>query len=661
MAQQQQCSGMAGAMAAALLLLLLPGLRAEAADAGGLAPAVYAEVASRTCTYDRKIENGGVTWRGWWAPQMKVDADCTAFDIASWGYHFGDAGARAFATALVQVPELVVREVRLPQNRMSDLGAEALAWALVNRSRCNLAVLDLQGNDFGEPPVALISTLGRCPGLRALNLSSTRLSNGSVQALLTLLPRAPATGLAALALSGNRLGDAGAAAVAKALVSFPMLEELRLANNNISAEGLGALASALSVAPRLATLDLSAVKAGAPEERGALAAADAEALAAALKALPELRDLSLDGRGLGDAGARSLAEGLRGAGKLTSLSLQMNGIGDAGSEALAEALAGTPRLARLELSANRIGTAGAKALAAALRRTPELEELFLGGSGNALGEAGAKELVGALGGMPRLATLRLQSPGLGGAVRELAGAVAARAPALRTLGLETDRLSNAAAEALATAAAVPLGLELLETRVVRLHAYGAKNGFQVGDVIVDIAGCPVSTFEEIWERIQVERERPPVRFTVERHGSLPEDVQYAFARRGRGARSPAAVAAAPASELRNAAAVEPGQLRGGWMAPAVLEAWAPPETSSKPQPSASPRTEETEEDEKQPPKATKAKIPIRNKSRFEEAFGDPKRDKLQEVIDKHNNKGKNLEEVRWVRDAWGRSVVKITS
>mmetsp|Transcript_41448 Transcript_41448/g.131819 ORF Transcript_41448/g.131819 Transcript_41448/m.131819 type:complete len:717 (-) Transcript_41448:57-2207(-) len=207
----------------------------------------------------------------------------------------------------------------------------------------------------------------------------------------------------------------------------------------------------------------------------------------------------------------------------------------------------------------------------------------------------------------------------------------------------------------------PLGLELLETRVVRLHAYGAKNGFQVGDVIVDIAGCPVSTFEEIWERIQVERERPPVRFTVERHGSLPEDVQYAFARRGRGARSPAAVAAAPASELRNAAAVEPGQLRGGWMAPAVLEAWAPPETSSKPQPSASPRTEETEEDEKQPPKATKAKIPIRNKSRFEEAFGDPKRDKLQEVIDKHNNKGKNLEEVRWVRDAWGRSVVKITS
>jgi len=62
----------------------------------------------------------------------------------------------------------------------------------------------------------------------------------------------------------------------------------------------------------------------------------------------------------------------------------------------------------------------------------------------------------------------------------------------------------------------PLGLELLELRVVRVHPWGAKHGWQVGDIIVDIAGQPVSTFEELWERIQVERNRPPVRFTVER-------------------------------------------------------------------------------------------------------------------------------------------------
>lgn len=48
----------------------------------------------------------------------------------------------------------------------------------------------------------------------------------------------------------------------------------------------------------------------------------------------------------------------------------------------------------------------------------------------------------------------------------------------------------------------PLGLELLETKVVRLHQWGKKNGFQVGDVIVDVAGVAVNTFEEIWDRIQ---------------------------------------------------------------------------------------------------------------------------------------------------------------
>lgn len=43
----------------------------------------------------------------------------------------------------------------------------------------------------------------------------------------------------------------------------------------------------------------------------------------------------------------------------------------------------------------------------------------------------------------------------------------------------------------------------------------------MGDVIVDIAGHPVKTFEELWDRIQVERNRPPVRFTAERWNVAP--------------------------------------------------------------------------------------------------------------------------------------------
>eukprot|EP00930_Biecheleria_cincta_P005011 TRINITY_DN105937_c0_g1_i1.p1 TRINITY_DN105937_c0_g1~~TRINITY_DN105937_c0_g1_i1.p1 ORF type:complete len:813 (-),score=95.06 TRINITY_DN105937_c0_g1_i1:59-2476(-) len=75
----------------------------------------------------------------------------------------------------------------------------------------------------------------------------------------------------------------------------------------------------------------------------------------------------------------------------------------------------------------------------------------------------------------------------------------------------------------------PLGLELVELRVVRVHPWGKRNGWMVGDIIVDIAGHPVHTFEELWARIQVERNRPPVRFTVERWNILPSREELAAA------------------------------------------------------------------------------------------------------------------------------------
>mmetsp|Transcript_16707 Transcript_16707/g.35456 ORF Transcript_16707/g.35456 Transcript_16707/m.35456 type:complete len:820 (+) Transcript_16707:157-2616(+) len=65
----------------------------------------------------------------------------------------------------------------------------------------------------------------------------------------------------------------------------------------------------------------------------------------------------------------------------------------------------------------------------------------------------------------------------------------------------------------------PLGLELQETLVIRVHAPGAKWGFEVGDAIVNVAGHKVNTFEELWERIQVERQTgEPVAFMVHRYG-----------------------------------------------------------------------------------------------------------------------------------------------
>jgi hypothetical protein len=67
----------------------------------------------------------------------------------------------------------------------------------------------------------------------------------------------------------------------------------------------------------------------------------------------------------------------------------------------------------------------------------------------------------------------------------------------------------------------PLGLELFETKVNRVHSAGAVWGWQVGDNIVQVGGFPVSTFEDIWARIQIERDRLPCTFVVERQVMAP--------------------------------------------------------------------------------------------------------------------------------------------
>jgi len=65
----------------------------------------------------------------------------------------------------------------------------------------------------------------------------------------------------------------------------------------------------------------------------------------------------------------------------------------------------------------------------------------------------------------------------------------------------------------------PLGLELQELMVIRVHGGGAKWGWQEGDLILEIGGVRVECFEDLWERIKIERGRGhPVAFLVERLG-----------------------------------------------------------------------------------------------------------------------------------------------
>jgi hypothetical protein len=72
----------------------------------------------------------------------------------------------------------------------------------------------------------------------------------------------------------------------------------------------------------------------------------------------------------------------------------------------------------------------------------------------------------------------------------------------------------------------PLGLELLECKVNRVHPAAKKYDWQVGDIIMQVGSYPVFSFEDIWLRIQVERDRLPCIFMVERQAMAPSYLDF---------------------------------------------------------------------------------------------------------------------------------------
>ena len=162
------------------------------------------------------------------------------------------------------------------------------------------------------------------------------------------------------------LGAAGAQALAAIIAGGHMahVKVLDLAGNSLRDPGVQALAPALRHLPRLEELCLNANRIG---EAGAAALARA----ATDGALPRLQSLDLDRNRIGDGGVRALAAAVAGGAlaRLEELDLDDNEIGDAGAEALAAACANAatlPRLTTLELAFNQIGDGGMRALAAAI-------------------------------------------------------------------------------------------------------------------------------------------------------------------------------------------------------------------------------------------------------------------------------------------------------
>lgn len=238
----------------------------------------------------------------------------------------------------------------------------------------------------------------------------------------------------------------------------------------------------------------------------------------------------------------------------------------------------------------------------------------------------------------------------------------------------------------------PLGIELQELKVIRVLASGAQWGWQVGDKIVSIAGQVVVTFEELWDRIQSERDRVPVRFIVERGEELIDPIAEEIARLNEAARQTQQTmrrnnaATAPSPEQLEAGLAKGAQQGAtGKVAPAPspaflevaklrqpAEAWVPKSSgalSPKGLPSALVGWETWEarlEDEPQIQEKHSRSAIVKNTgvergdlgtTKFMRSYALTDGEKLKKTLSRPTDVG--MQDVRFKRDGWGRSVIQV--
>lgn len=291
-----------------------------------------------------------------------------------------------------------------------------------------LDAVDLQDGRLGVGQVDdLARTLSAQHALTRLDIESNpQLGDAGVAALARALPAH--AGLRTLQLGETGLGDEGARAVARALAKLSRLEEIHLSENAIGDSGMAAVSGVLARQARLRVLALHA--------NHKLGDAGVKALASALGRLANLEKLTLSDNKVGDGGAAAVAKALsRGHAHLNELTLG-EGVGDAGAEALGPALGACPALEWLSLG-TRLTAGGASALARGLRGHLRLRVLMLNLNTH-MGDEGAEALSALLPTLPAFEGLHLFGAGLSdrGAVALCTALRTAQpSPPLRTLDL----------------------------------------------------------------------------------------------------------------------------------------------------------------------------------------------------------------------------------
>jgi hypothetical protein len=204
----------------------------------------------------------------------------------------------------------------MERSRLAPDGAAALAAG----SWDELRNLNLRGNRIGDAGAEALAGAEWISRLTLLDVQTNEIGPRGLQALLAG-PRAVPVGC--IHLGSNPIGDEGAAVVAAA-PTLAAVNSLTLSHCGIGPEGAAALSSSAGVA-HLAMLNLMNNRIGDP---------GAEALARSPH-LRGLRELYLSDNGIGDAGARALATSPHFSG-LKNLALASNPISETVRQELRE-------------------------------------------------------------------------------------------------------------------------------------------------------------------------------------------------------------------------------------------------------------------------------------------------------------------------------------
>ncbi|XP_041124797.1 NLR family, CARD domain containing 5 isoform X3 [Polyodon spathula] len=313
---------------------------------------------------------------------------------------------------------LQLQELDLSHSSIGSTGAVTLSQILPSLGRLKKLSLESTQTTAYEM-VQLAAGLSRCLSLESLNLSHNKIGDAGATAVADLLPGmsrlrqinisrcstvsstgglvvvqalCKCTALEEINLDALQLDPRGITCLAEALSSMTSAKKLILSEVNTSAEGGVYLVDSLKGCTRIEELDLGNNQIG---DKGALK------LVQHIPGWKNLRKISLSQNSIGDASGRKLADALSNCRLIEEICLANNSIGDEAAVKLADVLPIITHLKVLSLQANRITPHGGSKLAQMLPTCKQLEEISL--SQNTMGREGAIHLADAL---PRMKSLK---------------------------------------------------------------------------------------------------------------------------------------------------------------------------------------------------------------------------------------------------------------